>query len=139
MLSAKSLLTTHAQAEHQQHAEQANLLRLRRLDKHKEVELAADRLVRIKLEYPKKEPIVLLVPARVAAYVCRVLGTPPPTARKGVRITLTSRGQLSAHYYCEQSAGLATLALRAHAKAVVKAEQRRARSVAAYQRGERGF
>jgi hypothetical protein len=125
MLSAKDLLTSHYRAEQHQRAEQQYLALEKRRDARKQTDLDAGRLVRIKLEYPGEEPITGLYPPRVAAFVCRVLGEPQGTARKGVRVTLTTQGRMHAAYYSEVSAGLATMALLAHARAVTKAERRR--------------
>jgi len=133
MLSAKDLLTTHHQAEQRQRAEQNYIALEKRRDKRKQADLDAGRLVRIRIDQDGEEPNVLLIPARVAAFICRVLGDSQPTARNGVRFTLTTQGRLSAAYYPEQRAYLATRALIAHARAVVKKEQRRQRTHPTFQ------
>ncbi|TDN38267.1 hypothetical protein E4631_06135 [Hymenobacter sp. UV11] len=128
MLSAKDFLASHHTAGQHQQAEQARLLAAAKRDKYKLAELAAGRLVRIRMEYPGEEPITALYPARVAAYACRLLGEPQPTARGGVRVTLTTQNRQSAAYYPELAAHRATMALLHHARAVTKAERRRARA-----------
>lgn len=127
MLSAKDLLTTYHQAEQSQRAEQQYIALEKRRDKRKQADLDAGRLVRIRIDQDGEEPNVALFPARVAAYACRVLGEPQPTARNGVRFTFTTMGRLHAAYYPEREAYLATRALIAHARAVVKKERRRRR------------
>lgn len=133
MLSAKDLLTTYHQAEQRQRAEQQYLALEKRRDKRKQADLDAGRLVRIRIDQDGEEPNVLLVPARVAAFVCRVLGEPTATRRDAVRFTLTTQGRQSAAYYPMREAYLATRALIAHARAVVKQEQRRQRTHPTFQ------
>jgi hypothetical protein len=133
MFSAKDLLASHQQAEDQQRAHQLYLALEKRRDKRKQADLDAGRLVRIRLDGDGEEPNVLLVPARVAAYVCQLLGPPQPTARHGVRYTFTTQGRLNAAYYPEQRAYLAIQALLAHARASVRREQRRQRSHPTFQ------
>lgn len=125
MLSAKDLLTTYHQAEHQQRAEQQRLALEKRRDARKQAAIDAGRLVRIRIDQDGEEANTLLTPARVAAFVCRVLGDDQPTARDGVRFTLTTQGRQHAAYYPEQRAYRAILALLAYARAVTKAECRR--------------
>ncbi|TVT40653.1 hypothetical protein FNT36_14385 [Hymenobacter setariae] len=125
MLSAKDLLTTYHQAEHQQRAEQQYLALEKRRDRRKQADLDAGRLVRICIDQDGEEPNTGLFPARVAAFVCRVLGDAQPTARDCVRFTLTTQGRLHAAYYPERRAYQAILALLAHARAVTKVERRR--------------
>ncbi|MBJ6141781.1 hypothetical protein [Hymenobacter sp. BT559] len=133
MLSAKDLLTSHYQAEHQQRAEQQRLALEKRRDTRKQADLDAGRLVRIRIDQDGEEPNTGLFPARVAAFVCRVLGDAQPTARNGVRFTLTTQGRMNAAYYHERRAYQAILALLAHARAVTKAERRRRRALPATQ------
>jgi hypothetical protein len=125
MFSAKDLLTSYQHADHQQHAAQASLLLDAKRDKRKQADLDAGRLVRIRIDQAGDEPDTGLYPARVAAFLCRVLGDPQSTARDGVRFTLTTQGRMHAAYYPEQRAYRAILALLAHARAVTKAERRR--------------
>ena len=125
MLSTKDLLTTYHQAEQSQRAEQQYIALEKRRDKRKQADLDAGRLVRIRIDQDGEEPNTGLYPTRVAAFVCRVLGESQPTARNGVRFTLTTMGRLNAAYYPEQRAYRATLALIAHARAVIKKERRR--------------
>lgn len=133
MLSAKDLLTAHHQAEQRQRAEQQYLALEKRRDQRKQADLDAGRLVRIRIDGDGEEPNVLLVPARVAAFVCRVLGEPTATRRNATRFTLTTQGRQSAAYYPEREAYLATRALIAHARAVVKKERRRQRTRPTFQ------
>jgi hypothetical protein len=125
MLSAKDLLTSYQHADQQQHAAQASLLLDAKRDKRKQADLDAGRLVRIRIDQAGDKPDTGLYPARVAAFLCRVLGDPQSTARDGVRFTLTTQGRMHAAYYPEQRAYRAILALLAHARAVTKAERRR--------------
>ena len=125
MLSAKDLLASHQQAEDQLRAHQLYLALEKRRDKRKQADLDAGRLVRIRIDQKGEEPETGLYPARVAAFVCRVLGDSQPTARDGVRFTLTTQGRLNAAYYPEQRAYQAILALLAHARSVVRRQQRR--------------
>ena len=122
MLSAKDLLATHPLLDQQHLTEQARLMRLRHLDKYKAAELAAGRLVRIRIEVPNDEPHILLVPARVAAYVCQIVG---PATAKGIRVTLSTKGSTSSALYPVKKIYPATLALISHSRAVVKRECRR--------------
>lgn len=133
MLSAKDLLTTYHQAEQSQRAEQQYISLQKRRDKRKQADLDAGRLVRIRIDQDGEEPNTGLYPARVAAYACQVLGESQATARNTVRFTLTTQGRLHAAYYPEQRAYLATMALIAHARAVVKKEQRRQRTHPTFQ------
>jgi hypothetical protein len=133
MFSAKDLLTTYHQAEQRQRAEQQYLALEKRRDKRKQADLDAGRLVRIRIDQDGEEPNVLLIPARVAAFVCRVLGAPAATRRDAVRFTFTTQGRLNAAYYPEREAYLATRALIAHARASVKKEQRRQRTHPTFQ------
>jgi len=128
MLSAKDLLASHQQAEADQRAHQQYIALEKRRDKRKQADLDAGRLVRVRIDGDGEEPNVVLVPARVAAFVCRALGDSQPTARDGVRFTLTTQGRMNAAYYPEQRACQAMLALLAHARAVTKKEQRRYRA-----------
>ena len=128
MLSAKDLLTDYQQAEQRQRAEQNYISLEKRRDKRKQADLDAGRLVRIRLDCPGDEPNVALYPARVAAYACRLLGPALPSAKGGVRVVLTSQGRLSAAYYPEYQVYLAILALRAHARTVVRRQLRRYRA-----------
>jgi len=128
MLSAKDLLTSHQQAEDQQRAHQQYIALEKRRDKRKQADLDAGRLVRIRIEHPGEEPIVALYPARVAAYVCRLLGTALPSARGGARVVLTTQGRMNAAYYPQYQVDLTVLALRAHARAVVRQQLRRYRA-----------
>lgn len=125
MLSAKDLLTSYQHADQRQHTAQANLLLAAKRDKPKQADLDAGRLVRIRIDQDGEEPNTGLFPARVAAFVCRVLSDSQPTARDGVRFTLTTQGRTHAAYYPERRAYQATLALIAHARSVVKTERRR--------------
>lgn len=133
-LSSFSALTAaHAQAEQQQRSHQQYIALEKRRDKRKQVDLDAGRLVRIRIDEDGAEPSVLLVPARVAAYVCRVLGEPTATRRNATRFTLTTQGRQRAAYYPERAAYLATLAVIAYARATVKKEQRRQRTHPTFQ------
>lgn len=125
MFSSKALLTSYHQAEQSQRAEQQNIALEKRRDRRKQADLDAGRLVRIRIDQDGEEPNTGLFPARVAAFVCRVLGESQPTARDGVRFTLTTQGRTHAAYYPEQRAYQAILALLAYARAVTKAERRR--------------
>jgi hypothetical protein len=125
MLSTKDLLTTYHQAEQSQCAEQQYISLEKRRDNRKQADLDAGRLVRIRIDQAGEDPNTGLYPARVAAFICRVLGESQPTARDGVRFTLTTQGRMHAAYYPEQRAYRAILALLAHARAVTKAERRR--------------
>lgn len=128
MLSAKDLLASHQQAEAQQRAHQQYIAREKRRDARKQADLDAGRLVRIRIDGDGEEPETALFPARVAAFICQVLGDPQPTARDGVRFTFSTQGRMNAAYYPEQRAYRAMLALLAHARASVRREQRRYRA-----------
>ena len=128
MRSAKDLLAAHQHADAQQRAHQQYLALEKRRDKRKQADLDAGRLVRIRIDQKGEESETGLYPARVAAFICQVLGNSQPTARDAVRFTLTTQGRLNAAYYPEQRAYRAILALLAHARAVTKKEQRRYRA-----------
>jgi hypothetical protein len=128
MLATQDLLASHQHAEDQQRAHQQYIALEKRRDKRKQADLDAGRLVRIRFEQAGEEPETGLYPARVAAFVCRALGDAQPTVRDGVRFSLTTQGRLHAAYYPEQRAYLAILALLAHARAVVRRQERRYRA-----------
>jgi hypothetical protein len=131
--SFSDLTAAHAQAEQQQRAHQQYIALEKKRDRRKQADLDAGRLVRIRFDLAGEEPETGLYPARVAAFVCRVLGESQSTARDGVRFTLTTQGRMHAAYYPDKRAYRAMLALLAHARADARRQRRRYRAFPATQ------
>ena len=118
MLSAKDLLTSYQHADQHQHTEQAYLLIRNKQKKLAAADLAAGRTVKITF-YAPGHTHTDIYPARVAAFICKVLGQALPTS-KGVCFALSSQGRLSQCYYATDRAQLAITALMSHTRARLK-------------------
>jgi hypothetical protein len=128
----QSLLAPYHLASQEQATLQTILLVQAKQKKREADDLAAGRLVRIAF-HPNGAPVATgLYPARVAAFVCKVLGQP---ISRGIRFVITTQGSQHSAAYDTKKAELAVLALLCRARAEQKVIARRmARQVAAEHR-----
>lgn len=100
----------------------AVVLRAKRI-LHEAAEVAAGRLVAIRYTGPDGESYCLY-PARVAAHVRRLLGTPTLPC-EGLAVAFATQGRTDAQHYGIEAVLNALLALRAHQLAARRHTQRR--------------
>jgi hypothetical protein len=132
MLSVKDILTSSQRADHEQATMQRVLLMQGKQKKREAADIAAGRLVRIAFHPNGALAATGLYPARVAAFVCKVLGQP---INRGIRFVITTQGSQHSATYDTKKAELAVLALLSRARAEQKFIARRmARQLAAERR-----